>query len=1096
MLNKIIHIRLILTLLAGILMLGLTLPQRCFAFEWEWSNLPGRERVIITLNSPSPWSVSRVGTKTLLIKLDGNESTLQGTESIAPGNIFNEISPTDDGVFLTTNTDEFGYMVAREGGNKFRIDFFNNPIGARWKPPAGFPDNPLSADAKQAQVQEIQAQSQEARAQAQAQDTRAPTRETGTTPSENQVTRLNVPIDTGSPQTPRIQIDTIIQAQQQMETTTQQPIRAVEQPAQATQPSEPERTAAPVAGQSTQQNYLAPPAQNNQDTRIVETPIVGSLQQITPQTETVQQRPGKTQVIQLSIQGREPPIDRGVSQPEAQSERVAEGQTGGYLLTPINPRDPSEVRREKNVPDFTSGQHMTGSVEEKTTEQYQTGSPQPPIRSTEPAQTETEQPTNVFESDRELVMRVPGPPGRPTEDLPIEPEIQYDEEGNPIDPLPSAEDLIDMAEKSVNAEIYAEALTLLQELKVRPDLTDEQREDVLYLISDATFGMGSSDMETNGDIILGAAEEALNSNLQSSRVPSMMLRLGYVNLKRGNIQEAEAYFNLLKRSYPNDQNIPLIYYYWGDYFFNQEKYQQAADQFQYIVQNYPDSRFVREASVALARSLYNLEYYDQAFQIVDYIERRWPRFYMEYPPILSMIGDASFRMGKLAEARTRYWLYYNLGPSSAEAPTILTRLGDIYLEEKNVKAAREVYQEAARRFPDQDPGLVAQMRLAEEGIYDAPSIGDMFSVFDRPYSELPFQAYSRIVNEHPDSEIAPLAQLKLAMWYLWNNRYNEALVAATTFVEKYPDHPLLPKAREVALNTFSNLTADSVTEQEYDRILLAWDNFPIVQGQVDILGSESRLALAFSEWSSRRISDAINTLEPFFRGDKDFTFGEPALGLALTMLVSTDQWKAVSDLYRKVEMWELTPETQSQLDYAMALAAENLKNYDQAAILWESLRHQANLPPDQKTYMFYFLAKATERNKDMEQAYYLARDSLKGLTQMAENNPEAADKPKIKDLIAMLMNITESSGRIQESLDWQQQYSQYVSPEDPDYPAMRYRLGQLYQQSGDVARWAVVMQELVELDPNSLYGRMAASELRSSSLTNEITSFMPQSGGM
>ena len=38
------------------------------------------------------------------------------------------------------------------------------------------------------------------------------------------------------------------------------------------------------------------------------------------------------------------------------------------------------------------------------------------------------------------------------------------------------------------------------------------------------------------------------------RAPAMMLRLGYTNLKMGNIQEAEAYFNLLKRNYPSSMS--------------------------------------------------------------------------------------------------------------------------------------------------------------------------------------------------------------------------------------------------------------------------------------------------------------------------------------------------------------------------------------------------------------------------------------------------------------------------------------------------------------------------------------------------------------
>ena len=145
--------------------------------------------------------------------------------------------------------------------------------------------------------------------------------------------------------------------------------------------------------------------------------------------------------------------------------------------------------------------------------------------------------------------------------------------------------------------------------------------------------------------------------------------------------------------------------------------------------------------------------------------------------------------------------------------------------------------------------------------------------------------------------------------------------------------------------------------------------------------------------------------------------------------------------------------------------------------------------------MFYFLSRAAFRKKDMETAYYLGRDALQGLMELAENDPAKADPIKVKDLLSMLISITEGAGRISEALDWQQQYSQYVKEDDEDYPAMRYRLGQLYRKSGDLSRWAVVMQELVDKDPTSLYGRMAASELRSTTLNDEVNTFLPSGGG-
>jgi outer membrane protein assembly factor BamD (BamD/ComL family) len=113
--------------------------------------------------------------------------------------------------------------------------------------------------------------------------------------------------------------------------------------------------------------------------------------------------------------------------------------------------------------------------------------------------------------------------------------------------------------------------------------------------------------------------------------------------------------------------VPLSYYYWGDYYFKKGDYQNAADQFQYLVQVYPDSKFVREASVSLAHSLRKLGYDKQAAQIVDFIEKRWPRFYVEYPPILRLSGDVAFATQDWKKAKDDYWLYYNLAPTGEDA---------------------------------------------------------------------------------------------------------------------------------------------------------------------------------------------------------------------------------------------------------------------------------------------------------------------------------------------------------------------------------------------------------------------------------------------
>ena len=140
---------------------------------------------------------------------------------------------------------------------------------------------------------------------------------------------------------------------------------------------------------------------------------------------------------------------------------------------------------------------------------------------------------------------------------------------------------------------------------------------------------------------------------------------------------------------------------------------------------------------------------------MDYIDKRWPRFYAEYPPILRLMGDVTFKTGDYEKAKGYYWTYYNLDPEEEDIDMVLARLGDIYLQDGHKNAAREVYQEAAARFPDKDGGLVARMRLAEEGVFNEPTVETMFPVFNRPLRHETVPDIRRHRGEPPEQRAGP-----------------------------------------------------------------------------------------------------------------------------------------------------------------------------------------------------------------------------------------------------------------------------------------------------------------------------------------------------
>lgn len=670
--------------------------------------------------------------------------------------------------------------------------------------------------------------------------------------------------------------------------------------------------------------------------------------------------------------------------------------------------------------------------------------------------------------------------------------IQYvDAQGKPVDaPVDPVQAIASVRRDMATGDLKS-ALEKVTKLLVHPQLSRDQREEVLHLNAELLFAVNRDNLAANYDKIVSAAQEAINYNQQSPRNAGALLRLGYTNLRTNNPSYAEAYFNMLRRQFPNDENIPLTYYYWGEYHYGRNEMQLAADQFQYVVQYFSENQYAREAALGLARSYAQLGYYPQAFQVIDYIEKRWPRFYLDYPPVLEMMGDIGFRMGNLEYALARYWIFYNIVPNNPGVDVILTRIGDAYSLKKQPAAAREIYTEAVRRFPDKDGGLVAMMRLAEDGINDNPSIADMFSVFERPFSMRPYEVYRTIINDHPQSALVPLARLKLAMWYLWNKRYEDAIRTSSELISGSPNSELAPRARDLALKAFGIMAAEAIAQNRSSVIQEIWQKFPIVNNQQEALSPESRVALGVSLRDQGDPDKALDVIEPFFLGSKIPNYSEMALTLALDIAIAHDQWQRVPELAHKVETWQLTEPTQRQLDYALALAAENQGRPQDAAPIWKRLNEKGGLSASQQAYVEYFLARDAETRRDLEGAYSLGRSALGRFLELARQNPDQADRGKIMSLLSSLMDIAETAGRLSEAQQYAQQYQQYLDPQDPQRQGLMLRNARLYKKQGDTAAWRKALTDLAQNYPDSTYGRTAASELRGEKLTEDAAQFSP-----
>ncbi|WP_034602935.1 tetratricopeptide repeat protein [Maridesulfovibrio frigidus] len=641
-----------------------------------------------------------------------------------------------------------------------------------------------------------------------------------------------------------------------------------------------------------------------------------------------------------------------------------------------------------------------------------------------------------------------------------------------------------VAESALEEGQIQVALEAYEEVLVMPYLTKDLRIKALYGKAEALTELHKDDLQNNFGDVSSSWMEAMNSDTNSPNVPMALLNLGLINLKAGNMPEAKAYFNLLKSQYPNDLNIPYISFYWGEYYLGIQEYEKAADQFQNLVQTYPDSKVVREAALGLAKSLDALGYNEQSFQIIDYIDKRWPRYYIEDLEFLLMAANTQNRLGKVDDAKENYWAFYNLAPDSKENDIVLARLGDIYLKNGDTKAAKDLYEKAAEDYPEEEGGLVSMMRLAEEGIYDNPDMNQMDKVFDRPYNLRPQKIYTQIIEKHPNSPLAPLAQLKLGMWYYWNKKYGECLGSVQDFLDKYPRSTLRTKASELGHRVFDKAVPELVQDENYGRVVKFWNSYGKKNNEGDGVNDETRMGVALSYWKKEQPNEALKLIDRYLTEKQVPKYSAMALDMALGIYVEEQAWSKVTELVDLARNnWELDPKQSVHIDFAKAMAFENLGETELSTPLWAGLASNLLLPESSRAYAMYYMAKSAMKKKELKKVFIYAQEALAMLLQTG------GDREKIKDCILMTIFAAESSGRYREALKWAAEYDKYIPISDPEWASSRFRLAQLYEKAGAIEEWGKLMEEVAKKSPDDLYGRLATSALATRKIERDASKF-------
>ncbi len=1074
---------------------------------WQWKSAAGRERVIIDLEEASitaPLQVKRTGQNTVFIGAkSGTSAVLQG-QAPSRQSLVGAVQEKNDGLELQLKNSAFGYLVTQSSPQQIVIDIFSDPLGARWKA-----DGALAPVGTKAQTYDVATPTVSAPA--------------NISQAQEDVTSVNVDVmpvqdTTVSATIPAKVADTVLVKESDFALKTS----VGEQEATASSESVAPAQAQNIAAQ--QESNSAPPSEAvNEAAKPAPTPDAAqdAAQQEGAEPEnqsdadlSATQQDSKASVASVDVASSADAVAQKTAEATASSSATASNDTAspamrGTVVSPqevlgsINvsgpeywPEDagiatqltPNDGSQNNRTQDDVTPSGSTASVESQ------------PSGETDSAQ-ESADPVTAYNAEKQKSMDVvqsidPATKPASAQSEEVEeprPVIYQDEEGNVVPKPPVLEDVYAEAMKNINEAKFKDALPLLESLLVMPALTPEMREEILYHRSDAVDAIYTGKPFEGYEDIIRSTSEAMNANLRSTRVPDALHRMGMANLNVGNLAEAEGYFRALRRRYPYDSHVPVDFHLLGRAKMERGLFAEAEEIFRSVLQEYPDSPAVKDGTISLVQALAGQGKYEEALVYADFADKRWARYYIEKPSYLLTLADIDYNLGKKEAALQKYWLLYNLLPTDPNSPNVLTSIGDLYFELQQPSSALEVFADVYTRFTDTDAGALALLRLSEKGRYDSPlNMAEMFGVFEDPGNPLPQVTYQDLYKERPKDARSISALLKYALWQLWDKQYAEAMGTAADFIDLYPENEDAEVARDVIMRGFMADLKNSMLEENYGRILTLWNGFPLVRERYGDIDPDLRNALARGYLERGEDEKAMELFAEFLQTPKHPQYSDPTFALYFNKYLETGNWNAMLDLGELVKDWDMTKAMRGQLDYAMALSAENLGLRTRSLELWKALSQDMDIPKYQRAYATYFLAKDAEERKDIKDAYAYNLKTLEIFDELKQERSDRADEGRRKEAMGALMDITEVANRIPEALEWVERYNQFVDTTSPEYPGLRFREARLYRKLGNTEKAKQILEVIANGYADSPFAAAASTELSTFEVSRDLQNFIPQ----
>jgi tetratricopeptide (TPR) repeat protein len=265
-----------------------------------------------------------------------------------------------------------------------------------------------------------------------------------------------------------------------------------------------------------------------------------------------------------------------------------------------------------------------------------------------------------------------------------------------------------------------------------------------------------------------------------------------------------------------------------------------------------------------------------------------------------------------------------------------------------------------------------------------------------------------------------------------------------------------------------------------------WNNYGFADDFQSQMSDDTRMNVALSFWKTGDADTALSMIQRYLKPEEVPKYSDMAMDMAVNISIEQQAWHRIADLVSMAtEHWSMDDRQRRQLQFAQAMSLENLGDTARSTRLWNAIAADTEAPPTARAYAMYYMAKAAMEKQDLRRVFAYSQEALSLLLDTR------GDKEKIKDTLLMSVYAAERSGRYQEALKWAREYDEYIPTDDPEWPAARFKLAQLYRKAGGIQRWREVMDDIVEKKPGTLYARLAKSAVETWELEQRADEFGP-----